>query len=145
MKKSLMLVAVCAIAFIVTGCMSTHTNDATAVAKVNVITKKFEADVVAGKKAVQGTATIHNVFGIFTWGVSKFADDAFVTTSALPFQLCVPPTTVVKQAATYNACTANKADFILAAKYKMDIKDFFVYKQIKCDVTGYPDTIKGVK
>ena len=145
MKKSLLLIAVCTIAFFVTGCMSTHTNDATAVAKVQITTKKFEADIVAGKKAVKGTATIHNVFGIFTWGVSKFADDAFVTTNALPFQVGVLPTTIVKQAATYNACAANKADFILAAKYKMDIKDFFVYKQIKCDVTGYPATIKGVK
>ena len=140
-----MLVAVCAIAAFMTGCMSTHTNDATAVAQVKLNCKKFDTDIVAGKTKVKGTATIHNVLGLISWGVSDFADDAFVSTSALPIQLCVSPETMVKQGATYNACAANNADFVLAAKYKMDVKDFFVYKQITCDVTGYPASIKGVK
>lgn len=140
-----MFVAACAIAAFMTGCMATHTNDGTAVVKLNVESKEFKADVVAGKTAVSGEATVHNLFGLFTWGVSEFADDAFVSTSVLPFQLAVSPLTVAKQGATYNACAANKADAILAAKYKLDIADFFVYKSIKAKVTGYPATIKGVK
>ena len=50
-----------------------------------------------------------------------------------------------KQGATYNACAANKADRLLAAKYKVDVKDFFVYKNVTAQVTGYPGVIKGVK
>ena len=34
---------------------------------------------------------------------------------------------------------------LLAAKYKLDINDYFIYKAIKCKVTGYPGSIKGVK
>lgn len=145
MKKSLMLVAACAIAAFMTGCMATHTNDGTVTVKPVVKSKVFEADIVAGKQAVSGEATVHNLFGLITWGVSDFADDAFVTTSALPFQFTVSPDTVAKQGATYNACAASKADAILAAKYKVDIKDFIVYKSIKAKVTGYPASIKGVK
>jgi len=143
MKKSLMFVAVCAFAVVMTGCMATHTNDAASAAKV-CVSKKFDADIVAGKKAVAGTATVHNLFGIFTWGVSNFADDAFVSTDNA-FQLTVSPLTVAKQGATYNACKAAKADMLLAAKYNIKVSDFFVYKSVKCDVTGYPGVVKGVK
>ena len=143
MKKSLMLVAACAIAAFMTGCMATHTNDAAAGAKV-CVGKKFDADIVAGKQAVSGTATVHNLFGFITWGVSDFADDAFVSGNN-GLQLTVSPLTVAKQGATYNACTANKADMLLAAKYKVDVKDFFVYKNVTAKVTGYPGVIKGVK
>ena len=138
-----MLAAVCAVAAFMTGCMATHTNDAASAAKV-CVSKKFDADIVAGKKAVAGTATVHNLFGIFTWGVSNFADDAFVT-SGNSLQLTVSPLTVAKQGATFNACKAAKADMLLAAKYNIKISDFVVYKSVKCDVTGYPGVIKGVK
>ena len=143
MKKSLLLVAVCAVAAFMTGCMATHTNDAASSAKV-CVGKKFDADIAAGKQAVSGTATVHNLFGFITWGVSNFADDAFVSGNN-GLQLAVSPLTVAKQGATYNACTANKADMLLAAKYKIDVKDFFIYKNVTAQVTGYPGVIKGVK
>lgn len=145
MKKSLLIVAAAAATVIMTGCMATHTNDGAAPVKVCVKAPEFKADVVAGQTAVSGEATVHNLFNLITWGVSDFADDAFVSVSALPVQLVTPADQVAKQGATYKACQAAKADVILAAKYKLDIKDFFVYKSIKCKVTGYPGTIKGVK
>lgn len=148
MKRSLLL-AGCALAaaFVMTGCMSTHTNDAAAPAAVTVKAPVFTANVVAGKAKVAGDATIHNLFGIISWGVSSFADDAFVSTtdaSILPIKIALPAD-LAKQAASYNACAKAKADVILAAKYKLDIADYFVYKTIKCKVSGYPGTIKGVK
>lgn len=147
MKKSLLLVVFAAVAFVMTGCMSTHTNDAAAAAKFKVDTPTFTADVVAGKNTVSGEANVHCILGIITWGVSDFADDAFVNSSIaslLPIKIACP-NTIVKQGATYNACATAKADAILAAKYKLDIADYFVYKNIKCKVTGYPATIKGIK
>ena len=143
MKKSLMLVAVCAIATCLTGCFATHTSDAAATAKA-CVSKKFEADIQAGKTAVAGKATVHNVLGLITWGVSNYADDAFVS-GAPALQLVASPLTVVKQGATYNACKAAKADMLLAANYNIKISDFFVYKKIECDVTGFPGVVKGVK
>ena len=144
MKKQLLLACgAIAAALAMTGCMATHTNDAASGAKV-CVGKKFDADIVAGKQAVSGTATVHNLFGIITWGVSNFADDAFVSGNN-SLQFVASPLTVAKQGATYNACTANKADMLLAAKYNIKVSDFFVYKSVKCDVTGYPGVIKGVK
>ena len=145
MKKQLMVLGGALAAALLTGCVSTHTNDGTATVKISV-TKDYKADVVAQEKAVTGEATVHNVLGLITWGVSEFADDAFVTTNGAPIlQLGVNPIGAAKQGATYKACAASKADAILAAKYNMNITDYFVYKQIKCKVTGYPASIKGVK
>ena len=144
MKKQLLLAGgAVAAALVMTGCMATHSNDAASSAKV-CVGKKFDADIVAGKQAVSGTATVHNLFGIITWGVSNFADDAFVSGNN-GLQLSVSPLTVAKQGATYNACAASKADMLLAAKYNIKVSDFVVYKSVKCDVTGFPGVVKGVK
>lgn len=144
MKKALLLVAVCAVAAFVSGCIANHTNDAATSAKA-CVTKKFEADIVAGKTEVSGKATVHNVLGIISWGVSDYADDAFIS-GAPSLQLFASPLTVAKQGATFNACNgATKADMLLAAKYKIKISDFFVYKKVECDVTGFPGVVKGVK
>lgn len=125
------------------GCMSTHTNDGTAVVKI-AVTKDYKADIVTQAKPVSAEVTVHNVLGI-TWGVSDFADDAFVSTSSTILPLGISPFDAAKQGATFKACEAAKADAILAAKYKMDVADFIVYKKISCKVTGYPASIKGVK
>lgn len=142
--KKLMVLGGAVAAMLLTGCMSTHTNDGTATVKIS-ITKDYKAEVVAQEKTVSGEATVHNVLGLITWGVSDFADDAFVSTSGTILQIGVNPIDAAKQGATYKACEASKADAILAAKYKMNIADYFVYKQVKCNVTGYPASIKGVK
>ena len=85
------------------------------------------------------------LFGCIAWGASSFADDAFSSTSNNPLSLVASPNTLAKQAATYNACEANKADALLGAKYKLDTMDFVVFKTVKCTATGYPGVIKGVK
>ena len=145
MKKSLMLVAVCAIAVFMTGCFATHTNDAATSAKT-CVSKKFEADIDAGKTKVNGSATIHTVLGLITWGVNSYADDAFVADNAIiPFQFTISPLTIAKQGATYNACKNAKADMLLAAKYNIKISDYLVYKKIECQVAGFPGVVKGVK
>ena len=143
MKKALLLAAVCAVAAFVSGCIANHTNDAATSAKA-CVTKKFEADIAAGKTAVSGKATVHNVLGIISWGVNDYADDAFVS-GAPSLQLFASPLTVAKQGATFNACNDAKADMLLAAKYKIKISDYFVYKKVECDVTGFPGVVKGVK
>lgn len=144
MKKLILFAGSVLAAVVMTGCFAAHTNDAAAAADVKV-QKTYTADIVAGAKTVTGEATVHNVLNIITWGVSNFADDAFVSTSGPSLQVLASPLTVAKQGATFNACQAAKADVILAAKYRIDIKDYFVYKAIKCQVIGYPGTIKGVK
>lgn len=142
MKKSIVFAGAAVAAFAMTGCFATHTNDA-AVPVVANVCAPFAANVEAGATAVSGEATVHSVFGIFTWGVSDFADDAFVTSTNVPFVIA-SPNDVAKQGATFNACEAADADMLLGAQYVVDIADYLVYKTVKCTVTGYPGTINGV-
>lgn len=143
MKKSLVFTGAAVAAFAMTGCFATHTNDA-AVPVAAKVCAPFAAHVEAGSAAVSGEATVHSFLGIFNWGVSSFADDAFVTTTTnMPFVIA-SANEVAKQGATFNACASAKADMLLGAQYKIDIADYLIYKSVKCTVTGYPGHLNGV-
>jgi hypothetical protein len=142
MKKMLLLAS--AAMALMTGCMSTNTNDGAVAAPITMRNKEYIADVTVQKTAVSGEATANCLFGFITWGVSEYADEAFVKNSGLGISLGGADT-VVKQGATYQACEAAKADYLLGAKYRIDTSDYFIFKKVKCTATGYPATIKGVK
>lgn len=146
MKKSLLLAGAVFAAVFMTGCFSANTNDAAVSAKVRLEHKRFSVDIQPGKDKVFGEASLNSLFGFINWGVSEFADDAFVGTeiSILPIKFASAET-LVKQGATYKACERAGADYILGAKYRIDTKDYIVFKQIKCRVTGYPAYLKGIK
>ncbi|MBQ9789738.1 MAG: hypothetical protein IJW31_09110 [Lentisphaeria bacterium] len=145
MKKTLMLTLACTVcAIIFSGCRVINTNDAATAVNFDA-TAKVTPQVEVADKAVTGEATVNVLFGCIAWGASSFADDAFSSTSNNPLSLVASPNTLAKQAATYNACEANKADALLGAKYKIDTMDYFVFKTVKCTATGYPGVIKGVK
>jgi hypothetical protein len=146
MKKSLVLILGCFIvASVMTGCMSNH------VSKVSSqpIRTEFEKvilipDVTIGKE-ISGEASMNTLFGIFTWGASDFADG--VNYGAITPGLIggLEARGAVKAAAAYNACDANKADFIVAPSYTVNIQNYFVYSVEKATVKGYKGTLKGVK
>ena len=58
----MLFAAACAAGLVLTGCLSTHTNDATAEVKVCVKAPAFTADVQAGKTAVTGQWDVHALF-----------------------------------------------------------------------------------
>lgn len=141
MKKMLVLAG--AALALMTGCISVNTNDGAIPADITV-RKGYVADIDVAQQAATGEATVNCLFGLITWGVSNYADDAFVKTGPA-LTLLTSANDVAKQGATYNACEAAKADYLLGAKYRLDTEDYFVFKTIKCTATGYPGTIKGVK
>lgn len=141
MKKSLILAG--AALALMTGCISVNTNDGAIPADITV-RKGYVADIDVQETAAQGEATVNCLFGLITWGVSEYADDAFVETG-LGVTLIKSANDVAKQGATYNACEKAKADYLLGAKYRLDTEDYFVFKTVKCTAIGYPGTIKGVK
>lgn len=144
MKKSLLIVGAAMMAAVaLTGCFSVNTNDAAVKAPV-CLKKQMTPDIKVGLNKVSGEASVNCLFGFITWGVSEYADDAFVCSSSMPL-LIADGKTVAKQGATYKACGKSKADYILGAKYRVDTKDYFVFKQIKCKVTGFPGYLKGMK
>lgn len=141
MKKMLILAG--AALALMTGCISANTNDGAIPVDVTV-RKGYIADLDVKDTTVTGEATVNCLFGILTWGVSEYADDAFVKTGS-GVSLLKDANDIAKQGATYNACEATKADYLLAAKYRIDIEDYLVFKKIKCTAVGYPGTIKGLK
>lgn len=140
MKKVLVLAG--AALALMTGCISVNNNDGAYPAEITV-RKNYIADIDVQETAVQGEATVNCLFGLITWGVSEYADEAFVETG-LGVTLIKGANDVAKQGATYKACEAAKADYLLGAKYRIDTEDYFVFKKVKCTATGYPGTIKGV-
>ena len=146
MKKTLILLLGCAVsAVVLSGCKSINTNDAASATKFES-TVAYDTQLTVAEKAVTGEAQINVLFGFIAWGVSSYADDAFsTTTDDSPLSLIATPNKLAKQAAVYNACEANKADALLGAKYKIDTKDYFVFKKVKCTATGYPGVIKGIQ
>ncbi|MDD4817849.1 MAG: hypothetical protein PHI85_07760 [Victivallaceae bacterium] len=146
MKKSLLFVGSALFASaILSGCATQNTSQGAYAPEVKV-EKSYEAVIQKQDKAVAGDATVNCLFGIFTWGVSNFADDAFVMQqNSNSFSLTMNPADVAKRGATYNACANAKSDMLLGAKYVVDTKDYFVFKTIKCTATGFPGVLQAVK
>lgn len=141
MKKMLILAS--ATLALTTGCISLNTNDGAVPVEVKV-QKAYTADIAVQDKTTSAEATVNCLFGLITWGVTEYADDAFVTSNA-SLSLVKDANTVAKQGATYKACKATNADYLLGATYRIDTEDYFVFKKVKCTATGYPATVKGVK
>ena len=142
MNKMLTLASMALLA-LMTGCAAVNTNDA-AVATEVVVCKTYAPKMDVKKEAVTGVATVNCLFGgLITWGVSNYADDAFIKTGS-PVALVANPMTVAKQGATYNACAAADATHLLGATYRVDTEDYIVFKKVKCTATGYPGKVTGI-
>lgn len=146
MKKGLILACGAIVASLgLTGCMSTNTSEGAYAPEV-VIKKEYTPIIKHQETMVSGDATIYCLFGFIIWGTNEFADESFTRTSnAGAVSLLFDPNTAAKQGATYNALDAADADMLLGAKYELDIEDYFVFKKIKANVSGYPGVVKGFK
>lgn len=143
MKKLQMLmviVAVALIAVITTGCTSVNNNDGACAVSVDRMKVPYEPVLDHKNQKVSSEANVSVLFGFITWGESKFADD----TALGDFSLFAP-TAQAKAAAVYKACKDNNADLLLAAKYEIVTKNYFVFKKVSCKVAGYPANLKGVQ
>jgi hypothetical protein len=137
MKKGLLFAGMIAIAGIaMTGCSSLNTNDAAAGTKVAMIPAVYEPVIKHTNVKVQGSAKLNVLFGIFTWGVSSFADRTNIEPTS--FMFFMDTKNMVKQGAVYNACKSAKCDMLLNSKYEITTVDYFVFKTIDCKVSGFP-------
>lgn len=106
----------------------------------------LEADVSVGAE-ISGTSSATIIMGLFSVGAdTKFADgvsySANSSGSSLPFFDSVGD---IKAAATYNAITDANADVLVAPRYVVDVKNYFIFKKVKVEVTGYKGTLNGIK
>jgi len=143
MKKlqiSMIMIAVSVLAIVTTGCTSINNNDGANAISVDRMEVPYEPILDIKAQKVSSEAKVSVLFGFITWGQNKFADD----TALGDFSLFAP-TGQAKAAAVYKACKANNADLLLATKYEIETKDYFVFKKISCKVAGYPATVKGIQ
>ena len=110
--------------------------------------------VTASNTMINGSATVHSILGIFTWGpnaqavgVSYGMQSDNIPAGVLNELLSFTSKSeiVARNAAAYNATTAAKADLILAPQYVVTTNDYFFYKSINCKVKGFPGYIKGIQ
>ena len=154
MKKTLFMTSVLAgvMALLGTGCSSIEASKVGD--QVSVHMPVFVKPTVETKDTViNGSATVHSILGIFTWGPNaqavgvNYGTSAAITGGVLGDLLSFTSKSeiVARNAAAYKATTSANADIILAPQYVVTIEDYFIYKSINCKVKGYPGYIKGVK
>jgi hypothetical protein len=136
MKK---LIAGVVIAAVASGCISVNKNDGgTSCIKPCQIKDKVHVKYSVEDKTVSAKDQIHCLFGFICWGssASHAADNG---------EFGFTPATVAKNGAYANACEAASCDQIAAARYKVTTKDYFVYKKVDAEITGYPVKVTGVE
>lgn len=137
MKKLLTIALVAAVA---SGCISVKKNDGgESNLRPRICKDCIHETYAVGDKTVSATESLQCLFGFITWGASAshIADQAeFSGFGAMA---------KAKNGAYAKACEAAKCDQIAGARYTITRENYFVYAKIKCEITGYPVTMTGVK
>ena len=83
--------------------------------------------------------SLNVLFNFISWGktATHIAD-------AAPFRF-FDKLGEAKNGAYANACDQANCDSIVGAHYKVRIEDYFVFKKLTCEISGYPATLKGVE
>lgn len=142
MKK---LIVGAAMAAIACGCVSVKQNDGgnacrrPCIAK-DIVHEKFAVD----QKTVSAEDNVNCLFGWICWGSTATHIADAVCEGGSSF-LVDPSVLKAKNGAYANACDAAKCDQVVGAKYKVTTKDYFVFKQVKAEITGYPAKLTGVE
>lgn len=129
-----------------TGCASYNASQPSAAIDSSV-KADLKADVVVGD-AITGQSSVNILFGVLKiGGDSQFADGiayggaASSGLSGLGFD----PVSDVKSAAAYKAVQASGGDLIVAPRYEVSVKDYFIFKKVDVTVKGNKGTIRSIK
>ena len=137
--KKLMMFSALAVASALVGCTTINKNDGgNSCLRPQVIKDGMQIKYDVGEAKVSGTDQINCLFGFISWGstashVCDQSEGSFFGND------------IVKNGAYANACDAGNCDQIVAARYKITTDDYFVFKKIKAEVSGFPATAKSVK
>ncbi len=149
MKKSIAasLCAAGALALAGVGCTNIETNRPGSQLEI-VMPVVIQPEIEVGAEQISGSATIHSILGIFSWGVDSQAVGVDYGVDTLDRDLLAVFSSsdiTARNAAMYDAVTKGKADVMMAPQYVLTVDDYFFYKSINCKVKGYPGVLKGVK
>ena len=140
MKKLAIACILAAAAASMTGCVSVSKNDGgESCLRPNIckecILKKYEV----GKEKVAAEETVKCALNFICWGgtASHYADQAeFSGFGAV---------SKAKNGAYAKACEAAKCDQIVGTRYTITTDDYFFYKKVKAEISGYPAKMTGVE
>lgn len=147
MKKLLMAGMIAAVSV---GCVSVNQNDGgNACRKPGIVKDIVHEKFTVSQNTVSASDNINCLFGWICWGSSSthIADVVCDGNGEKPI-IGIFDNQGIKQAkngAYANACDSAKCDQIVGAKYKVTTKDYFVFKKIKAEITGYPASLAGVE
>ena len=154
MKKKFFTLSILAGAVALLGSACSHIEASTVGEQVAVrMPVLIQPDVETKNEKINGSATVHSILGIFTWGPNtqalgvNYGFSAGVGGGVLGdlLSFTAKSENVARNAAAYEATERAKADLILAPKYVLTTDDYFFYKRINCKVTGYPGFVKSLK
>lgn len=137
MKKLMMVAALAALA---SGCITVNKNDGgddclkPCIAK-DIVHEKYEV----GTTPVTATESLNVLFGLIAWGKT-----ATHTADAAPFKW-FDKVGEVRNGAYANACDQAKCDSIVGTRYNVRVEDYYVFKKLSCEISGYPAKITGVE
>lgn len=136
MKKLMTTMALAAIAC---GCITVNKNDGgNSCLKQGTIKDKIHLKYELGKDRVQAADQMNCLFGFICWGSTA-------THNADQGECGFGADAKVKNGAYANACDAAKCDQIAGARYTITTDDYFVFKKIRAEVSGYPVTVVGAE
>ena len=139
MKKTMLCAVVAAIAC---GCISVNQNDGGNACRKPCIAKDIVHEKFSvGAQTVSAQDQLNCLFGFICWG-STATHIADAVCGQGPFMNAAAK---AKNGAYANACDAAKCDQVVGAKYKVTTEDYFVFKKVKAEITGYPATLSGVE
>jgi hypothetical protein len=146
------LITAAAVAAIACGCITVNKNDGgESDLRMKVCKDVIHEKVSVDNKQVSAEDNLHCLFGLICWGSSATHDADLAEgseDSKKLFGLIAPPLSPMQKAkngAYANACDAAKCDQLVATRYKVTAKDYYVYQQYKAEVTGYPAKVEGVE
>ncbi|MBR6733169.1 MAG: hypothetical protein IKL96_02090 [Kiritimatiellae bacterium] len=130
------------IAALACGCVSVRQNDGGNACRTPCIAKDIVHEKFAvSDKTISAQDKINCLFGFICWGSSATHISDAVCGQG-PFLNAVAK---AKNGAYANACDAAKCDQVVGARYKVTTEDYFVFKKINAEITGYPASLTGVE
>lgn len=146
MKKFWQMAAVATLIATTSGCVSYNMSQPSAPLSGEVKTD-LKADVKVGE-TISGESSTNVLFGwLNIGGDTQFADGvSYGAASGGGMGLPLPdPISTAKAAAAYKAVKSSGSDLIVAPRYEVTVKDYFIFKQVNVKVTGNKGSIQSIR
>ncbi|MCF5708771.1 hypothetical protein GIV19_15915 [Pseudomonas syringae] len=146
MNKLWKSVAVATVIAVTSGCVSYNVSQPSAPLE-GVVKTDLKADVKVGG-TISGESSTNVLFNFLSiGGDTQFADGVtYGGGSGGGLGLALPdPVSTAKAAAAYKAVKSSGADLIVAPRYEVNVKDYFIFKKVDVKVTGNKGSINSIR